>query len=147
MANPADLAKNPVQGEHRLRCLVVTPEKTWLNQPADSIVIPLFDGELGILPGRSPLIGRLGFGELRTTQGETVSRYFIDGGFAQVKNNVVTILTNRAMPAQQIDVATAAEELNAAKSVKAGTELDNLEKAKNVSRGRAKLRVAKNLSE
>jgi F-type H+-transporting ATPase subunit epsilon len=143
MANPAEHAKNPESGGHRLRCVVVTPEKTWLDQSADSVVLPLFDGELGILPGRSPLIGRLGFGELRTKQNETIRRYFIDGGFAQVKNDVVTILTNRAIPADQLDVPTATRELDEAQAAKAVTEHDNTEKAKNIARNRAKLRLAK----
>ena len=143
MANPADTTKNAEHGEHRLRCLVVTPEKTWLDQHVDSVVIPLFDGEMGILPGRSPVIGRLGFGELRTRRGDSVSRYFIDGGFAQIKDDVVTILTNRAIPDDQIDVPSATQELAAAQSAKATTELDAQEKTKNVSRGRAKLRVAR----
>jgi F-type H+-transporting ATPase subunit epsilon len=141
MANPAE--RTAGHGEHRLRCLVVTPEKTWLDQAADSVVIPLFDGELGILPGRSPLIGRLGFGELKTKTHETVNRYFIDGGFAQVKDDVVTILTNRALPADQLDAAAAAQELGAAQAAKTATELDAADKAKNVARIRAKLRVAK----
>jgi F-type H+-transporting ATPase subunit epsilon len=141
MANPGEHVAG--HGEHRLRCLVVTPEKTWLDQPADSVVIPLFDGELGILPGRSPLIGRLGAGELQTRTRETVNRYFIDGGFAQVKDDVVTVLTNRAVPTEQLDAAAVAEELSAAQSAKAATELDAADKAKNVARIRAKLRVAK----
>ncbi len=147
MANPAEHHaehnRNPGHGDHRLRCLIVTPEKTWLDQQVDSVVLPLFDGELGILPGRSPLIGRLGFGELRTKTGESVSRYFVEGGFAQVKNNVVTILTNRAIPIEQLDVVAAAQELEVAQSAKATTELDNEIKAKNLARVRAKLRVAK----
>lgn len=130
-------------GGRRLRCLIVTPEKTWLDQPADSVILPLFDGELGVLPGRSPLIGRLGFGELKTKRLDTVDRYFIDGGFAQVKDDVVTILTNRAIPADQLDAAAAAQELNSAQAARAVTELDAADKAKNVSRVRAKLRIAK----
>ena len=45
-----------------LSCLVVTPERTVLEAEADFIALPLFDGEIGIAPGRSPLIGRLGYG-------------------------------------------------------------------------------------
>ena len=47
----------------QLNCVVVTPEETALEQTASFIVLPLFDGEIGIGPGHSPLIGRLGFGE------------------------------------------------------------------------------------
>src|SRR4051812_46994959 len=89
----------------KLQCLVVTPEKTLLDETVDFVALPLYDGELGILPGRSPLIGRLGYGELRTRIDQTIHRYFVDGGFAQVRDDVVTVLTNRALPADQIDPA------------------------------------------
>ena len=46
--------------------VVVTPERTLFDELVEFVALPLFDGELGILPGRSPMIGRLGFGELRT---------------------------------------------------------------------------------
>ena len=47
------------------------------------------------------LIGRLGYGELRTRTVDDVHRYYVDGGFAQVRDDVVTVLTNRALPASQ----------------------------------------------
>ena len=81
-----------------LNCIVVTPEKTAVEQKADFVALPLFDGEIGIAPGRAPMIGRLGFGELRIRNGDTVLRYYVDGGFVQVSGDVVTVLTNRAIP-------------------------------------------------
>ena len=45
--------------------MVVTPERALLDEPADFVALPMYDGELGVLPGRAPLIGRLGYGELR----------------------------------------------------------------------------------
>jgi len=85
-----------------LQCVVVTPEKIVLDTPVESVVLPLYDGELGILSGRAPLIGRLGPGELRTRHGNEVQRFFVDGGFAQVRSNVVTVLTPRALLATEI---------------------------------------------
>src|SRR5438046_10753153 len=90
-----------------LRCVVVTPEKAVLDTPADFVVLPMYDGELGVLPGRMPLIGRLGYGELRIKQGAHVKRFFIDGGFAQVRADAVTVLTPRALEADKIDVRAA----------------------------------------
>src|SRR4051794_4089614 len=84
-------------GGDRLQCVVVTPERTLFDAVVDFVALPLFDGELGILPGRTPLIGRLGYGELRTRSDGATDRYFVDGGFAQVRDDVVTILTNRAI--------------------------------------------------
>jgi F-type H+-transporting ATPase subunit epsilon len=85
-----------------LHCVVVTPERALLDVPADFISVPLYDGELGVLPGRAPLIGRLGFGELRIRRGGETRFFFVDGGFVQVRANTVTVLTSRAMPAEEI---------------------------------------------
>src|ERR1700693_1114345 len=92
-----------------LQCLVVTPERSVLDETADFVVLTMIDGELGVLPGRAPLIGRLGFGELRTVVGRTIHRYYIDGGFAQIRANVVTVLTSKALPAEEINLASAEE--------------------------------------
>ncbi len=120
----------------KVQCVVVTPEKTVLDAAVDSVVLPMFDGELGVLPGRALLIGRLGPGELRTREGATIHRYYLDGGFAQVRANVVTVLTSRAMPAEKIDTQKATEALRPA----AGLSADARAKAED--RARAELRIA-----
>jgi F-type H+-transporting ATPase subunit epsilon len=125
----------------RIECVVVTPERTLFDQLVDFVALPLYDGELGILPGRTPLIGRLGYGELRTRDGSETRRYFVDGGFAQVRDDVVTVLTNRAIPAGQIDTGAAAQALEAAQARVATTDQDQDEKEKAVARARAQIRV------
>ena len=130
-------------GAGGLRCTVVTPERTTLDDPrVDFVALPLYDGELGVLPGRAPLIARLGYGELRIRTGESARRFFIDGGFAQVRDDVVTILTNRAIPAANLDAMQAASELQEARTRRAPTEFDQAEKTKAVDRARALVRVA-----
>jgi F-type H+-transporting ATPase subunit epsilon len=121
--------------------VVVTPERTLFDELVDFVALPLYDGELGVLPSRSPLIGRLGFGELRTKSGGNTRRYFVDGGFVQVRDDVVTVLTNRATPAADVDTSAAARELEAAQARHATTEYDQDEKAKAINRARARLRV------
>ncbi|MCE9532900.1 MAG: ATP synthase F1 subunit epsilon [Planctomycetes bacterium] len=79
-----------------LQVVIVTPEKAVLDEKADFIVLPMVDGELGVLPLHAPLIGRLGTGELRITVGTKVQKWNVSGGFAQVRSNVVTVLTSRA---------------------------------------------------
>ena len=129
-------------GDGRLECVVVTPERTLFDELVDFVALPLYDGELGVLPGRMPLIGRLGFGELRTKESGVVNRYFVDGGFVQVRDDVITVLTNRATPAAQVDPASAARELEEAKARHASTEFEVEEKEKAVTRARARVRVA-----
>lgn len=127
---------------NRIQCVVVTPERTLFDELVDFVALPLFDGELGVLPGRSPLIGRMGYGELRTKAQGTNRRYFVDGGFAQVRDNVVTVLTNRAIPAASVDVTAAEKELELAKARIASTEQDVADKGRAVDRARAQIRVA-----
>ena len=124
----------------RIQCVVVTPERTLLDEVVDGVVLPLLDGELGVLPGRSPLLGRLGYGELRTNAG---GRYFVDGGFAMVRDDVVTVLTNRAIPVAQLDPAAAAAELERARVLKAADEHEAAERNRLMDRARAMLRVAR----
>ena len=130
-------------GDKKLQCVVVTPEKTLFDERVDFVALPLYDGEVGILPGRAPLIGRLGFGELRTKTGEAVKRYFVDGGFVQVRADVVTVLTNRAVPAQELDSTAAAKELEVAGSLTVITESEFAEQEKAIARARGKIRVAR----
>src|SRR5438067_6668717 len=86
----------------RVRCVVVTPEKAVLDEVAEMVILPMFDGELGVLPGRAPIIGRLGAGELRLKTGTDVKRWFVEAGFVQVRSNVITVLTANAKPAETI---------------------------------------------
>ncbi|QEH34073.1 ATP synthase epsilon chain [Aquisphaera giovannonii] len=134
--------KRPVSGEdRRLQVVVVTPERTALEQEADFVALPLHDGELGVLPGRAPAIGRLGYGELRTKTGETTRRYFVDGGFVQIRDDVVTVLTSRAIAAEKIDAAAATQELQKAEHLRAVTPEELAAKTRGVARARAMLRV------
>lgn len=130
-------------GDRRIQCVVVTPERTWLDELVDSVVIPAYDGELGVLPGHTPLIARLGYGELRTRAGDSVNRYYVDGGFAQVRDDVVTVLTHRAVPSAQIDAAAASKELERAEEKKAVTDHEFADKQRAVARARGMIRVAR----
>jgi F-type H+-transporting ATPase subunit epsilon len=94
-----------------LHCIVVTPERTVRDEMVDFVALPLFDGEIGIAMGHSPLIGRLGYGEMRLKRGEDVARFYVEGGFVEVLGDVVSVLTNRAIPAEELDGAVAAEQL------------------------------------
>lgn len=130
-----------------LQCVVVTPERAVLDEQADFVVLPLYDGELGILPGRLPLIGRLGFGELRLVQGSRARRYYIDGGFAQVRANVITVLTPRAMTAEEIPVEQARENLHRAQVAVAATPEAQAAQERGRDQARAQLRVAAHAGE
>src|SRR6266852_2623209 len=98
-----------------LKFVVVTPEKAVLDEAADFVVVPMFDGELGVAPDRLPLIGRLGFGELRISQANQTKHLYVDGGFVQIRGNVVTVLTSKAIDVKDIKVADAQAVLQSTK--------------------------------
>ena len=95
-----------------MKCIVVTPEKTALTQDAQFVVLPLIDGECGIMPHHAPLIARLGAGELRITglDGQITHQY-IEGGFVEVLGDTIALLTMYTVPAKDLDLTTAEREL------------------------------------
>jgi F-type H+-transporting ATPase subunit epsilon len=126
-----------------LLCTVVTPEQTALETKAEFVALPLFDGEIGIAPGHSPLIGRLGYGEMRIKAGGSTLTYYVDGGFVQVEGNVVAVLTNRAVPAKTLDAAAAEKHLQDALERPANTpELLEI-RDRLIAQARAQLRTAR----
>jgi F-type H+-transporting ATPase subunit epsilon len=135
----------PSPSDKNLQCVVVTPERGVLDETVDFVALPMLDGELGVLPGRAPLIGRLGFGELRTVVGRTIHRYYIDGGFAQIRANVVTVLTSKAMAAEEIKLASAEEALRSALQVGLTPEVQEAH-VKDQERARAQIRIAHKIS-
>jgi F-type H+-transporting ATPase subunit epsilon len=126
-----------------LQCIVVTPERTLYDQPAEFIALTLFDGEIGIAPGHTPMIGRLGCGEMRIRHEEQVDRYYVEGGFVEVLGDVVSVLTQRAVPAAQVDAAIAREQLLSAQSRRAATPEAMAQRDRTVQQSRAQLRVAR----
>jgi F-type H+-transporting ATPase subunit epsilon len=113
-----------INSPRSLRLVIVTPEKTVFDEPASSMRFPLYDGDIGILPGRLPLIGRLGAGELHVRLADAERSFFVDGGFVQVRGGVVTLLTDRAVPVEQLSASAAEAELEAARSRRAKTEAE-----------------------
>jgi F-type H+-transporting ATPase subunit epsilon len=126
-----------------IRCIVVTPEETVLEGEASFVALPLFDGEIGIARGHSPMIGRLGFGEMRIRSGSETSHYYVDGGFVQVADNLISVLTNRAIPSADIDGDAAQEQLTEALGRKAAGEDQIAIRDRSLSQARAQLRITR----
>jgi F-type H+-transporting ATPase subunit epsilon len=129
----------------RLQFVLVTPEKTLIDEPVLSIQFPLFDGQIGILPSRAPMVGRLGCGVLSFTTAEGDKKsYFIDSGFVQVKGAVVSLLTNRAFLPDEIDASEAKSKLEEANTRVAKTEEEALSKLKDQESARKMIHMSKN---
>ncbi len=79
-----------------LSLVVISPESLVFEGEVESVVAPAWDGEIGILRGHAPLLSLLGSGDLRVTHGGSTERFHVEGGFLQVIDNVVTVLSERA---------------------------------------------------
>jgi F-type H+-transporting ATPase subunit epsilon len=80
------------------KCIVVTPEQEVLDQTVNQVILPAYDGQIGILTDRAPMLARLGKGKLRIDPASGPSQTFIiDGGVAQMKSNQLTVLTQKAV--------------------------------------------------
>lgn len=78
-----------------LRLAVVSPEKVLYEGDAEGVVVPAHDGEVGILPGHAPMMALLGTGPLRIAGGKAPA-ITVSGGFLQVADNVVRVVTEKA---------------------------------------------------
>ena len=93
-----------------------------LDEQVDSVKLPLFDGLIGIFPGRAPMVGRVGYGEMTVWNGNNSRVWFVDGGFVQVVDNTVSVLTDRALPPVEIDAEEASRNLDRVNAVVPTTE-------------------------
>jgi F-type H+-transporting ATPase subunit epsilon len=91
----------------KIQLEVVTPERRVLAEPVDMVTVPGLGGELGILPGHTPLISQLQTGVLTYTQeGKSLSLH-VSGGFVEVSDDHVSVLAEVAERPEEIDAARA----------------------------------------
>ncbi|MCA1850354.1 MAG: F0F1 ATP synthase subunit epsilon [Acidobacteria bacterium] len=91
----------------RIQLEVITPERRLLSEAVDSVTVPGLGGELGILPGHTPLISQLQTGILSYTQGGTTRRLHVSGGFVEVSGDRVSVLADVAERPEEIDATRA----------------------------------------
>jgi F-type H+-transporting ATPase subunit epsilon len=82
-----------------LNVSVISPEAVLYQGTTDSVVAPAFDGDVGILTGHAPMMALLGKGVLRLGAGGSGQRFNVEGGFLQVVDNNVRVVTERASTA------------------------------------------------
>ena len=77
---------------------VISPERMLFEGAVESVIAPAFDGEVGILEHHAPMMTLLGRGELRLRTGGDTRRFAVEGGFLQVVDNTVRVVTETASP-------------------------------------------------
>lgn len=94
----------------KLHLVVVTRERKIVEVDVDEVVLPGLDGELGILPGHTPLLAMLRIGQLRYRTGGTTERLVISWGFAEVLPDRVIVMAETAVLPGEIDPAAAEQQ-------------------------------------
>ena len=124
---------------------VVTPEREVLSSEARFVILPAFDGEMGILPRRAPFLARLGAGLLRVDPagpGEP-RKFFLAGGFAQMVDDRLTLLTEEARDPEAARSLDAAAALAAARAMPSRSEAEFERRSRAIDRARALVRFAR----
>lgn len=109
-------------GGKKLHLTIITPARAVYDADTAGLTAPAFDGEVGVLPGHAPMLALLGNGALRVNETSGKTKHMaIRGGFLQVSENKVTVLTPESISADEMkpDVLKAeADKLNAQHPVK-----------------------------
>ena len=91
----------------QLFCRVITPEEVIFDGEADLVVARIADGDLGVLVDHSPLVSTVQVGEVRIREGDEQHVYATSDGFFKVSENLVQVLVEEAVSAEDIDVDAA----------------------------------------
>ena len=94
----------------KLHLTIVTRERKIVETDVDEVELPASDGEIGVLPGHTPLLASLKVGQMRYRTGTTVMRLVISWGFAEVLPDRVVVMAEAARLPQEVDLATAEAE-------------------------------------
>jgi len=78
-----------------MRVLVISPLAQPFDGDADSVVAPVYDGHVGILPNHAPFMAPLGRGTVTIRQGDRTSRFEVERGFLQVVANTVRVVAEK----------------------------------------------------
>ena len=125
------------------RCTVVTPEEQIFDEQVSQAIVPAVDGQIGFLTGHAPALVRIGAGMMRLeSSGGRAFTKFVDGGVAQFKDNVLTVLADRAIDPGSIDKAAVQKQLDEALAAGVGKNEAHIARRKReIDRYRALLRV------
>ena len=127
-----------------LNIRVIAPDRTVWDASAEEVILPSSTGQLGILKGHIPLLTALDIGVMRVRIEKEWKPIILLGGFAEVKNNQITILVNGAEAVDKIDLNTAQNNLDQAIQIltEAETNKEKIEATQNVRKARAKVQAA-----
>ena len=127
---------------------MLAPDQSVFDGNADEVILPSTTGQLGILPGHVSLLTALDFGVLRVREGNGWKAIALQGGFAEVDADEVTVLVNAAELGSSINAEAASKELDAATAAVAKFEgqpssTDKIKAQQELARARARVQASK----
>nr|YP_009395797.1 ATP synthase CF1 subunit epsilon [Herposiphonia versicolor]ARW64777.1 ATP synthase CF1 subunit epsilon [Herposiphonia versicolor] len=127
-----------------LQIRVIAPDKIVWDAKAEEIILPSSTGQLGILNGHIPLLTALDIGVMRVRINKEWKPIILLGGFAEVNNNIVTILVNGAEEILEIDIETAKSEIETATNAveEANSNKEKIEATQVLRKAKARLQAA-----
>ena len=124
------------------RCDILTPAGAVESAEVLSAVFPASDGMVGVLGGRAPLAAHVGTGRLSFQETSGRQReFFIAGGFAQMSDDVLTILAEECTPLEQLDPDATWTEIEEARQMPAETDAQIAERDQALDLARLKFRL------
>nr|YP_010471113.1 ATP synthase CF1 epsilon subunit [Synarthrophyton patena]UVF62942.1 ATP synthase CF1 epsilon subunit [Synarthrophyton patena] len=126
-----------------LKIRVIAPDRTVWDADAEEAILPSSTGQLGILTGHIPLLTALDIGVMRVRIEKDWIPIVLLGGFAEVDNNVITILVNGAEEASEINIETAKSNLESAilMMAEAETNKEKIEATQKIRKARARVQA------
>ena len=113
---------------------IVSAEKEIFFGKATMLFAPAIEGEIGVAPGHTPMVSLLGPGEVRVQTGDEESSFYVSGGLIEIQPTVVTVLSDTAMRAEDLD-----EEAASQAKLQAEEALKNEASSMNYAKARAEL--------
>lgn len=102
---------------------IVTPERKVFSDKVANVYLPGAEGEMGVLTLHEALVTALVAGELRYDKDGRTEEFAIGGGFAEITGKAVTVLTDSAAQADEIDEAVVAEAIKRAQTAIAEVDI------------------------
>ena len=106
----------------KLQFSLVSPERQLFSGEVDQVDIPGTEGDMGIFPDHSPLMAAIRTGAITVYNGGEETQYFVQGGFADVTPEGLTVLAERAGPLAELSADSLTDDI-----AKAEAKLDGLE--------------------
>lgn len=127
-----------------LKIRVIAPDKIVWDANAEEIILPSSTGQLGILKGHIPLLTALDIGVMRVRINKEWQPIILLGGFAEVKNDNITILVNGAENVSKINIEEAQKSLERANVLlaEAKTSKEKIEATQSLRKARARIQAA-----